>query len=175
MAFAWPLMARTVEDMTSDRRAATVVTVSDRSALGQREDRSGPLAASLLHDAGWSAHVVVVPDEREQIADAILAAVKRGDGLVVTTGGTGLTPRDVTPEATEPLLERGLPGLAERIRAAGVDQLPHAMLSRGLAGVAGRTLVVNLAGSPGAVTDGIPVILTVASHVAEQLEGGGHP
>jgi molybdenum cofactor synthesis domain-containing protein len=161
--------------MTSDRSVATVVTVSDRSAAGQREDRSGPLAASLLHEAGWAAEVVVVPDERERIAEAILAAAQRGDDLVVTTGGTGLAPRDVTPEATAPLLGRTLPGLAERIRAVGAEKLPHAMLSRGLAGVVGRTLVVNLAGSPGAVTDGVPVILTVASHVADQLEAGDHP
>jgi molybdenum cofactor synthesis domain-containing protein len=150
------------------------VTVSDRSAAGLREDRSGPLAAELLADAGWSAQVLVVPDERERIADAILAAARRGDALVVTTGGTGLGPRDVTPEATEPLLERSVPGIAERIRAVGVEQLPQAMLSRGLAGIVGNSLVVNLAGSPGAVADGIPVILAVAAHVADQLKGGDH-
>ncbi|MCP3424576.1 MogA/MoaB family molybdenum cofactor biosynthesis protein [Rothia sp. AR01] len=160
--------------MTSDRRVATVVTVSDRSAVGERPDRSGPLAASLLHEAGWAADVVVVPDERESIAEAIRTAAQRGDGLVVTTGGTGLSPRDVTPEATAPLLTRELPGVAERIRAVGVEQLPQAMLSRGLAGVVGRTLVVNLAGSPGAVSDGVPVLLAVASHVIDQLDGGDH-
>jgi len=161
--------------MTAPRRTASIVTVSDRSAAGRREDRSGPLAASLLHDAGWSADVVVVPDEREEIAAAILTAAGRGVGIVVTTGGTGLSPRDVTPEATAPLLDREVPGIAERIRAVGAEKLPQAMLSRGLAGIVDKTLVVNLAGSLGAVKDGIPVILTVASHVAEQLEGGDHP
>ena len=154
---------------------ATVVTVSDRSAAGVRDDRSGPLAAELLREAGWEAEVVVVPDEREEIAAQILAAASRGDALLVTTGGTGLSPRDVTPEATAPLLERELPGIAESIRAAGVAKVPAAMLSRGLAGIVEKTLVVNLAGSPGAVKDGIPVILTVASHVADQLDGGDHP
>jgi molybdenum cofactor synthesis domain-containing protein len=160
--------------MTAIRRTATVVTVSDRSAAGVREDRSGPLAAELLSDAGWSAQVVVVPDEREEIGEAILAAARRGDPLVVTTGGTGLGPRDVTPEATAVLLERTVPGLAEQIRSVGVRKLPQAMLSRGLAGIVGKSLVVNLAGSPGAVADGLPVILTVASHVADQLNGGDH-
>lgn len=160
--------------MQPSRRTATVVTVSDRSFSGAREDRSGPLAVSLLHDAGWSADVVVVPDEPERIADAIRAAAARGDSLVVTTGGTGLGPRDVTPEATEPLLDRTVPGIAERIRTVGVEKLPQAMLSRGLAGIVGHSLVVNLAGSPGAVTDGVPVILTVAGHVADQLRGGDH-
>lgn len=118
--------------------------------------------------------MVVVPDEVERIADAIRAAAQRGDALVVTTGGTGLAQRDVTPEATEPLLTRRIPGIAEQIRAAGVAKLPQAMLSRGLAGIVGSSLVVNLAGSPGAVKDGIPVILTVAHHVADQLAGGDH-
>jgi molybdenum cofactor synthesis domain-containing protein len=160
--------------MTSTPGTATVVTVSDRSAAGVREDRSGPLGARLLKDAGWAARVVVVPDDRGEIAAAILASVERGDALVVTTGGTGAAPRDVTPEATAPLLERDLPGIAERIRAVGVEQLPQAMLSRGVAGIVGQSLVVNLAGSPGAVADGIPVILAVATHVADQLGGGDH-
>lgn len=153
---------------------ATVVTVSDRSAAGEREDVSGPLAVSLLHDAGFSADVVVVPDDRERIAATLVAAARCGDHLVVTTGGTGVGPRDVTPEATGSLVDREVPGLAERIRAVGAEHLPQAMLSRGRAGIVGSTLVVNLAGSPGAVREGIPVILSVVSHVVDQLAGRDH-
>lgn len=156
------------------RLTATVVTVSDRSFAGEREDRSGPRAVALLAEAGWEAVCVVVPDEPEAIAAAILAACEAGRRLVLTTGGTGVAPRDVTPEATAPLLERELPGLAERIRAVGSDSIPTAVLSRGLAGLRSKTLVVNLAGSPGAVSDGVPVVLSVARHIAEQLEGGDH-
>lgn len=153
---------------------ASVITVSDRAAAGMRDDASGPLAAELLSAAGWSARVTVVPDEQDAIAGGIRAAIDRGARLVVTTGGTGIGPRDVTQEATAPLLRTQLPGIAEQIRRAGVDAIPQAMLSRGLAGICGDALVVNLAGSPGAVRDGIPIVLSIADHVLSQLAGGDH-
>lgn len=142
--------------------------------MGAREDVSGAVGAELLTAAGWQAEIVVVPDEQAQISAAISAAAEAGVSLVVTTGGTGIGPRDVTPEATAPLLERQIPGIAEQIRHVGIDSLPQAMLSRGVAGICGRTLVVNLAGSTGAVRDGMPVVLDVADHVVSQLAGGDH-
>lgn len=160
--------------MTSSRLPGAVITVSDRAAAGTREDVSGQLAAELLEAGGWSAAVEVVPDDVDEIVSAIRRAVAEGARLVVTTGGTGLSPRDVTPEAMDALLQREIPGLAEEIRRAGLAKLPQAMLSRGRAGVVDRALVVNLAGSPGAVRDGIPVILQVAAHVAAQLDGQDH-
>lgn len=151
-----------------------MITVSDRCAAGTAVDRSGPLAAQQLVDAGWTTTVTVVPDEAAEIQDAIRCAVDDGSRLVVTTGGTGIAPRDVTPEATATVLDRELPGLAEAIRAVGIATLPQAMLSRAVAGVLDRSLVVNLAGSTGAVRDGVPVILQIAAHVVSQLDGGDH-
>jgi len=155
-------------------RRATVITVSDRSFAGEREDVSGPLAAELLGAAGWSAEVIVVPDDRDAIASLIVEVVEAGSDLIVTTGGTGVGPRDVTPEATEPLLTRMLPGVAEEIRRVGVASLPQAMLSRGVAGMRRGACVVNLAGSTGAVRDGVPVVLQVAEHAVAQAAGGDH-
>lgn len=159
---------------TADRTAA-VLTVSDRSAAGVRPDTSGPLAAELLGAAGWDARVSVVPDEAAEITAAISALIVAGARLVVTTGGTGVGPRDVTPEATRPLLRAELPGIAEEIRRVGLASLPQAMISRGLAGLSGSALVVNLAGSTGAVRDGVPVIMSVAGHIVDQIGGGDHP
>lgn len=160
--------------MTSSILNGAVITVSDRSAAGLRDDVSGPLAAELLAAGGWSANVHIVPDDVVAIADAVREAVALGARLVVTTGGTGLSPRDVTPEAMTGLLQREVPGIAEEIRRVGAAGLPQAMLSRARAGILNGALVVNLAGSPGAVRDGIPVILQVAGHVASQLDGGDH-
>jgi molybdenum cofactor synthesis domain len=151
---------------------AVVITVSDRAAAGTRADESGPLGARLLTEGGWPARIVVVPDERDAIARAVRDAAVSGARLIVTTGGTGLGPRDVTPEATRPLIRIELPGIAERVRASGT--VPTAALSRGIAGVVGDALLVNLAGSPGAVRDGIPVVLDVAAHALAQLDGRDH-
>lgn len=148
--------------------------MSDRSFAGARVDRSGPLCAQILGESGWAATVVVVPDEADAIADAVIDAVDTGSTLVVTTGGTGIGPRDVTPEATAGVLTRHLPGVAEEIRRVGTAKLPHAMLSRGLAGMRHGALVVNVAGSTGAVRDGIPVILQVVDHAIAQASGGDH-
>jgi molybdenum cofactor synthesis domain-containing protein len=155
-------------------RTARVITVSDRAAAGVREDLSGPTGAELLTNAGWEAPVVIVPDERTLIESAVRVADADGARLVVTTGGTGIGPRDVTPEATLPLLDPVIPGIAEELRRIGAVKVPAALLSRGVAGIHDGALVVNLAGSPGAVRDGIPVILGLVDHVLSQHAGGDH-
>jgi molybdenum cofactor synthesis domain-containing protein len=152
---------------------AQVITVSDRSARGEQEDTSGPLLADLLRELGLEAgEPVVVPDEAELITAALRVAATSYD-LVVTTGGTGLSPRDVTPEATRPLLDREIPGIAEALRSRSADRVPTSVLSRGLVGTIGRTLVVNLPGSTGGVRDGVAVLAPVLDHALAQLRGGG--
>ncbi len=153
---------------------AVVVTVSDRSHSGSRPDRSGPLLAGLLGDLGFTvASVVVVPDAVDAIGDALRAAVTGSTDLVVTTGGTGFAPRDLTPEATRGVIERDAPGLVETLRAADRERVPTAILSRGLAGLRGGTIIVNLPGSPGGVRDGVRVLAPVIGHAVAQLRGGG--
>lgn len=154
---------------------AAVITVSDRSAAGIRADAAGPIAVAALRDAGFDcAEPVVTPDGADAVQSALQAALAAGARLIVTTGGTGLSPRDQTPEGTARVLERLVPGIAEELRRLGAAAKPAGMLSRGLAGVVGDALVVNLPGSPAAVADGMPVILAVAAHVADQLQGGDH-
>jgi molybdenum cofactor synthesis domain-containing protein len=153
---------------------ALVVTVSDRSSRGERPDTSGPLLASLLAGLGFDVgDVVVVPDELGAVQGALRAAAAAAYDVVVTTGGTGLSPRDVTPEATRPLLEREAPGLADALRRRGEAAVPTAVLSRGVAGTLGSTLVVNLPGSSGGVRDGVAVLADVVGHAVAQLRGGG--
>ncbi len=153
---------------------AQVITVSDRSSRGERPDTSGPLLASLLTDLGLLVgDVVVVPDEVGAVQQALAAAVLAAYDLVLTTGGTGLSPRDVTPEATGPMLERHAAGLAEAVRAAGAGTVPTAILSRGLAGTIGSTLVCNLPGSTGGVRDGVAALAPVLGHALAQLRGDG--
>jgi molybdenum cofactor biosynthesis protein B len=149
---------------------AAVLTVSDGVDMGTREDASGDLLEELLAGAGFDVVRRVVPDERDAIAEAIeeLAAEAR---LVLTTGGTGLGPRDVTPEATASVLERIAPGIAEAIRAESFAKTPHALLSRGIAGVRGRTLVVNLPGSTGGCRDGFTILQPALGHALELLAG----
>jgi molybdenum cofactor biosynthesis protein B len=155
-----------------DGARALVVTVSDRAARGEYEDRSGPLAASLLAEAGFTVdRVVVVPDEVAAITSALHAAVGDGVELVVTTGGTGIGPRDVTPEATLRVVDRTIPGIAEALRGEARDRVPTSVLSRGIAGVVRRTLVVNLPGSTGGVRDGVAVLVPVLAHAVAQLRG----
>ena len=159
--------------MTGPGGRAVVVTVSDRSSRGERADTGGPLLAGLLADLGLDVgEVVLVPDDVDALQDALRAAAGAYD-LVVTTGGTGLSPRDVTPEATAPLLDRRVPGLEEALRARGAAAVPTAVLSRGLVGTLGRTLVVNLPGSTGGVRDGVAVLAPVLEHALAQLAGGG--
>lgn len=165
--------------MTVTSHRAVVITVSDRSAAGLREDRSGPLAVAGLRDGGFDCgDPVVVPDGADSVEAALRAAFAEGARLIVTTGGTGVSPRDVTPEGTARVLTREIPGIAEELRRIGASEKPGGMLSRGLAGVVdapgGRALVVNLPGSTAAVGSGIPIILSVARHVIDQLAGGDH-
>ena len=153
---------------------AAVITVSDRSHGGLRHDASGPLLASLLGELGFEvSDVVVVPDEAPAIAAAVSSAAA-SHALVVTTGGTGLSPRDVTPDAVAPLLDKQVPGIAEALRLENRSSVPTTILSRAVAGTIGTCLVVTLPGSTGGVRDGVTVLKPVVGHAVAQLRGGDH-
>jgi molybdenum cofactor synthesis domain-containing protein len=154
---------------------AMAVTVSNRAAAGVYADTSGPVLVELLADAGCQVDGPVVIPDGEPVAEVLQDAVADGYDLVVTSGGTGLTPTDETPEMTRRVIEREVPGIAEAIRLEGRDKVPAAILSRGLAGIAGRTLIVNLPGSTGGVRDGMAVLATVLAHAVDQIGGGDHP
>jgi molybdenum cofactor synthesis domain-containing protein len=152
------------------RRAAFVLTTSDRSAAGEREDASGAAIGARLAELGFSVDRAVVPDEQPGIEAAIRAAAA-GHALVVTTGGTGLTPRDVTPQATRAVVDYEVPGLAEAMRAEGRRFTPMAALSRAVVGVAGRSLVINLPGSPRGAIESLDAIVEVLDHALDTLAG----
>jgi molybdenum cofactor synthesis domain-containing protein len=159
-----------------DGARAVVLTASNRASAGVYEDTSGRLLADGLAQLGFTVEGPHVhPDDAAELESALREAVAGGADVVVTTGGTGLSPTDVTPEATRAVLEREAPGLAEALRRYGAEKVPAAVLSRGLAGTAGRTLIVNLPGSSGGVKDGLAVLGPLLPHVVSQLRGGDHP
>lgn len=148
-----------------------ILTASDKASAGEREDLSGPALVQLVQADGMTVVAAeILPDERDQIAAWISRQADRAD-IVFTCGGTGLGPRDVTPEATRDVIDREVPGIMEAVRAEGLSHTPHAMLSRGLAGVTGRTLVINLSGSPRAVREQYPVVAPVLAHAVALLHG----
>jgi molybdenum cofactor synthesis domain-containing protein len=154
---------------------ATVITASNRAAAGVYEDTGGPLIVEALTGLGFEVTGPLVVPDGQPVADAIAAAVAGGANAVLTTGGTGLTPTDLTPEATAPFLDREVPGIAEAIRTHGASQgVATAALSRGLAGISGSTLIVNLPGSRGGVNDGLAVLGPLLVHAVEQIVGSDH-
>ena len=156
-------------------RRAEVITISTRAAAGVYNDDAGPAVAGILREAGFDVGSVrVVPDGHGVIATEIRAACEDAD-LVVTTGGTGLSPHDETPEATADVIDRPIPGIAEAMRAASLEVTPMGMLSRGVAGIRGSALVINLPGSPKAAAENLRVVLPVLDHALDQLAGGDHP
>jgi molybdenum cofactor synthesis domain-containing protein len=154
---------------------AAIITASARASAGIYEDKSGEILKSGLNALGYEvSDVVIVADDVKQISDAISVALSANVDLIVTTGGTGISPTDVTPEATAPLIQKLLPGIPEALRAYSREKVPTADLSRGLAGASATSLIINLPGSPGAVKDGLVIIERLAGHIHEQLRGKDH-
>ena len=163
-----------MSELPGDARAI-VITASNRASSGVYEDRSGQFLVDGLTVLGFEvAGSRVLPDDVELLTAALREAVASGADVVLTTGGTGLSPTDVTPEATRAVLEREAPGIADAVRRHGAEHVPTSVLSRGLAGTAGRTLIVNLPGSTGGVADGMAVLGPLLPHVVSQLRGGDH-
>ena len=149
-----------------------VLTVSDRSARGERPDTSGPALVELIKSQGWEVtHTDILPDDQGILRESLAAWADRGDAdIILTTGGTGFAPRDITPEATRAVIEREAPGLVEAMRSASGAKSPHAMLSRAVAGIRGKVLIINLPGSPKAAVENLQVVLPALEHAVQLLQ-----
>ncbi|MBW2346885.1 MAG: MogA/MoaB family molybdenum cofactor biosynthesis protein [Deltaproteobacteria bacterium] len=159
--------------MVQERTPAGVLTVSDKGARGEREDQSGRIVARMLEEAGFAVrNIEVIPDDRDRIAETIRRwADEDALALIITSGGTGLTPRDVTPQATRDVIDYQVPGMAEAMRAESLKKTPHAMISRAVAGVRGKTLIINVPGSPRGAAENLAVVLPALDHALSKLAG----